>query len=68
MEEILESVPASVTREMNEGFTAPYSEHEVKTALYHMFPTKVLGVDGFPAHFFQRNWDLCGVEVTTAVL
>jgi hypothetical protein len=33
-----------------------------------MYPTKAPGSDIFPAHFFQRNWDLCGDEVTRAVL
>ena len=33
-----------------------------------MFPTKAPGPDGFPAHFFQPQWDLCGEEVTSVVL
>jgi hypothetical protein len=33
-----------------------------------MFPTKAPGLDGFPAHFFQRHWDLCGSEVTSVVM
>jgi hypothetical protein len=33
-----------------------------------MFPTKSPGPDGFPAHFYQRHWDVCGEEVTRAVL
>jgi hypothetical protein len=33
-----------------------------------MYPTKAPGPDGFPAHLFQRYWDLCGEEVTRAVL
>ncbi|EMS58566.1 hypothetical protein TRIUR3_19711 [Triticum urartu] len=40
---------------------APYKEDEVKKALFQMFPTKAPGPDGFPAHFFQRHWDICGV-------
>jgi hypothetical protein len=33
-----------------------------------MFPLKALGPDGYPAQFFQKHWDLCGGEVTNAVL
>src|SRR4051812_32839535 len=47
---------------------APYTKEEVKTALFQMFPTKAPGPDGFPANFYQRHWDLCGDEVTNAVL
>jgi hypothetical protein len=41
---------------------------EVKEALFQMFPTKAPGPDGFPAHFFQRHWNVCGTEVTAVVL
>jgi hypothetical protein len=33
-----------------------------------MFPLKAPGPDGFPAQFFQKHWDVCGGEVTRAVL
>jgi hypothetical protein len=29
-----------------------------------MFPTKALGPNGFPTHFFQKHWHLCGEEIT----
>ena len=54
--------------EMNRTLLDPYKEGEVKDALFQMFLTKAPGPDGFPAHFFQRHWELCGKEVTTIVL
>jgi exonuclease III len=68
MEEVLAAVDPSVTPEMNARLLAPFDGAEIKTALFQMFPTKAPGPDGFPAYFFQRHWDLCGEEVTKAVL
>jgi hypothetical protein len=68
MAEVLESVAPCVTPEMNEMLIAPFAEAEVKSALFQMYPLKAPGLDGFPAHFFQKHWDLCGAEVTKAVL
>ena len=68
MEAVLETVPAKVTSEMNDRILKPFGENEVKEALFQMFPTKAPGPDGFPAHFFQRNWELCGAEVTSVVM
>ena len=65
---MLNTVPAKVTPEMNDQLLAPFEEKEVKEALFQMFPTKAPGLDGLPAHFFQRHWDVCGEEVTEAVL
>ena len=68
MEAVLCHVPRKVTPEMNDTLCADYSEEEVKSALFQMFPTKSPGPDGFPAHFYQRHWDVCGDEVTSIVL
>lgn len=68
MEEVLNTVPMKVSAEMNELLGALYTTKEVKAALFQMYPTKSPGLDGFLAHFYQRHWDLCGPEVTEAVL
>jgi hypothetical protein len=68
MDQVLNTIPRKVTEAMNSDLLANYSTDEVKTALYQMFPTKALGPDGYPAHFFQRKWELCGAEVTMDVL
>jgi hypothetical protein len=68
MEEVLDSVPISMTHDMNEKLVPPFTESEVKLALFQMYPLKAPGPDGYPAHFFQKHWDLCGEEVTRAVL
>jgi hypothetical protein len=68
MDEVLNSIPAKVSGDMNAMLDAPFEMSEVKTALFEMFPTKAPCPDGFSTHFFQRNWDLCWEEVTKAVL
>jgi hypothetical protein len=68
MDSVLNTVPRKVSASMNAGLVKPYTEAEVKTALFQMYPMKAPGPDGFPAHFFQRNWELCGKEVTALVL
>jgi hypothetical protein len=68
MDSVLNTVPRKVSASMNAGLVKPYTEAEVKTTLFQMYPMKAPGPDGFPAHFFQRNWELCGKEVTALVL
>ena len=68
MEQVIDTVPVKVTPEMNDILNAPYSQDEVKKALFQMFPIKAPGPDSFPAHFFQRHWDVCGADVTKVVL
>jgi hypothetical protein len=53
---------------MNNELLKPFEEGEVKTTLFQMFPSKAPGPDGFPAHFIQTHWDICGKKVTLAVL
>jgi hypothetical protein len=68
IEKVLDTFPMKVTSLMNEMLDALFDTSEVKAALFEMYPTKAPGPDRFPTHFFQRNWELCGVEVKKSVL
>jgi hypothetical protein len=65
MQLVLDVIPKKVTAKMNLKLITEIKESEVKEALFEMFPTKAPRPDEYPAHFFQRHWDLCGEEVTT---
>jgi hypothetical protein len=47
-----------VSEEENEVLTAPFSEEEVKMAVFDMEHNKAPGPDGFPANFYQFFWDV----------
>ncbi|XP_059436088.1 uncharacterized protein LOC132169016 [Corylus avellana] len=59
----LEGLEGRITAAMNEDLSKPFTEDEVRTALFQMAPQKAPGPDGFHAGFFQKNWDIVGPEV-----
>ncbi|CAO2192714.1 unnamed protein product [Urochloa humidicola] len=56
-----------ITDEMNEDLCKVFSDDEISTALFQIGPLKAPGPDGFPARFFQRNWELLGEDIIRAV-
>ncbi|XP_062099719.1 uncharacterized protein LOC133805553 [Humulus lupulus] len=46
----------------------PYSQEEVKKAIWEIPGTKASGPDGYCSFFFQDNWNLVGDEVCDAIL
>ncbi|CAM8945360.1 unnamed protein product [Rhodiola kirilowii] len=63
-----DQIPRLVSEEMNDKLVAPFTEGEVKRALFQMHPTKAPGLDGFSAAFFQNNWQIVGRDVTREAL
>ncbi|KAL6179662.1 hypothetical protein ACLB2K_046334 [Fragaria x ananassa] len=67
MLEVVNLVRPRVSDQMNEELTAPYSDEEIRAALFQMYPTKSPGPDGMPPEFFQKYWETVGVDVCVAV-
>ncbi|CAM8926948.1 unnamed protein product [Rhodiola kirilowii] len=60
-QEIIDSIqciPRAVSDDHNRVLMEPYTEIEVKTALFQLYPFKAPGLDGFPAGFFQKYWNI----------
>jgi hypothetical protein len=66
--EVVQFVPMKVTDAMNDMLNTPFSEQEVRKALFMMHPNKALGLDGFTTGLYQKHWYLIKEDVTRAVL
>ena len=51
----------------NEIMCKPYSNEEIKEALFQMGPTKAPCLDGFPAFFYQKHWTMLQDDICQAV-
>jgi len=60
-------IPKLVTDAQNDMLNSKFLEDEVKTALFQLHPDKVLGLDGFPANFFQKCWDIIKKDIMEAL-
>jgi hypothetical protein len=67
VDSVLDAIPQKVTAEMNESLNLPYTDEEIRVALFQMGPTKAPGPDGFPALFYQTHWEFIRIEICTAV-
>uniref|UniRef100_A0A803Q7R9 Reverse transcriptase domain-containing protein n=1 Tax=Cannabis sativa TaxID=3483 RepID=A0A803Q7R9_CANSA len=47
---------------------APFTDEEVRDALFQLFGDKSTGLDGFNAYFYQKNWDTLRDDLRKAIL
>ena len=52
---VIDLINTRVSDHMNDGLCTDFMDKEIADALFQIGPLKVLGPDGFPARFFQRN-------------
>ena len=64
---VLDAIPQKITSEMNDDMCKPYSNEEIKTALFQMFPMKAPGPDGFPGRFYATCWHIVRVDFMRAL-
>jgi exonuclease III len=57
-----------ILEDTNEELCKPFTVKEVSDVLFQIGPLKAPGPDGFPARFYQRNWDVLKDEIIQGVL
>lgn len=67
-EKLLEHVAPRISEEMNIMLTKEYTAEEVAAALKCIGDLKASDLDGMPAIFYKRYWELVGEQVTAEVL
>ena len=54
---------AQVSHEENRLLSSPFTEEEIKRAVFQMEHNKAPGPDGFPAEFYQHFWDVIKADL-----
>ena len=65
--ELTELMNTKITDDMNEALCRTFSAEEISDALFQMGPLKAPGLDGFPARFYPRHWEVLKNDVVAAV-
>lgn len=68
IEAVTECCDCIVGEQMNTVLCAPFSEDEIRKAVFDMHPSKAPGPDGFTALFYQKLWPIIGKDITKAAL
>lgn len=64
----LNHIQETVSADSKQRLLEPFSILEIKEAVFQMEPSKAPGLDGFSALFYQKFWNILGIEVAQQVL
>ncbi|CAN0886591.1 Transposon TX1 uncharacterized 149 kDa protein [Linum grandiflorum] len=59
--------PVRVINDMNLALTRPFSDNDIRKAVFAIGSTKSPGSDGFTAGFYQHFWHIIGQNVCSAI-
>ncbi|CAN0841413.1 Transposon TX1 uncharacterized 149 kDa protein [Linum grandiflorum] len=65
-QEVVGCVERRVTEADNRLLLAPFTDEEIREAMFSMNPDKAPGPDGFNPGFYQKFWHLVGSHVTSS--
>ncbi|XP_073046024.1 uncharacterized protein [Primulina eburnea] len=65
---VLDTVEPKIDNQLNQILGAPFTANEVRRALSDMHPDKAPGPDGLSSLYYQKFWDVVGMDVTDVVL
>lgn len=67
MKEVLTNILSVVSEEMNEDLIRLVCDEEIKLVVLQMHPTKAPGPDGMSPRFYQKHWDVVGLDVCNGI-
>jgi hypothetical protein len=67
-DDLVQLFQPQVTPKMNDMLCKEFSDEKISDALFQIGPLKALGIDGFPARFFQHNWEKVKDSVIKGVM
>jgi hypothetical protein len=66
-QEVLQYFQPCISEDVNLELCKEITTEEISDALFQIGPLKAPGPDGFPARFFQRNWEVMKADVISAI-
>ncbi|XP_042983190.1 uncharacterized protein LOC122312604 [Carya illinoinensis] len=67
-DECFHAMESKLTVDMKSWLSKPFTREEVRGVVFQMNPLGSPGPDGFPAHFYQKHWEVVGEEVYSYAL